>query len=67
MLIDSSGDSGVMVRWFRVSDNQYFGFFMLGLVFFILQELPYIVMPLIPLESNPLMEMQDKSAVLNII
>ena len=54
-----------MVRWFRITQNQYFGFFALGLAFFALQELPYIIMPLIPLQSNPLMEMQDKSAILN--
>lgn len=56
-----------MVKWFRLSENQYFGFFALGLIFFVLQELPYIVMPLISLKSNPLMEMQDKSVVLNTI
>lgn len=56
-----------MVKWFRLTKKQYFGFFALGLGFFVLQELPYIIMPLIPLESNPLMEMQDKSMVLNII
>ncbi len=56
-----------MVKWFRLSENQYFGFFALGLIFFVLQELPYIVMPFIPLKSNPLMEMQDKSVVLNTI
>lgn len=56
-----------MVKWLHLWYNQYFGFFALGLAFFVLQQLPYIVMPLIPLESNPLMEMQDKSAILNII
>ena len=50
-----------------MTQNQYLGFFALGLVLFALQELPYIIMPLIPLESNPLMEMQDKSAVLNAV
>jgi len=54
-----------MVKWFRVTKNQYLGFFALGLAFFVLQELPYIIMPLIPLPSNPLMDMQDKSAILN--
>ena len=54
-----------MVKWFRITHNQHFGFFALGLVFFIIQELPYIIMPLISLESNPLMEMQDKSMLLN--
>lgn len=56
-----------MVKWFKLTQNQYFGFFALGLVFFFLQELPYIVMPLIHVKSNPLMEMQDKSVVLNMI
>lgn len=54
-----------MVRWVKLARNQSLGFFALGLVFFILQELPYIMMPLIPLSANPLMEMQDKSVVLN--
>ena len=56
-----------MVKWFRLTQNQYLGFFALGLVFFVLQELPYIVMPLISLQSNPLMDMQDKSVILNVI
>jgi hypothetical protein len=54
-----------MVKWFKITRNQYLGFYAVGLLFFILQELPYIVMPLIPLEANPLMEMADRSAVLN--
>ena len=56
-----------MVRWFKLTKHQHFGFFALGLAFFVIQELPYIIMPLIPLTSNPLMEMQDRSAVLNVI
>ena len=56
-----------MVKWIRITQNSYIGFFALGLALFILQELPYIVMPSIPLSSNPLMEMQDKSYILNII
>ena len=56
-----------MVKWFRITKNQYFGLFALGFALFALQELPYIVMPWIPLASNPLMEMQDKSMLLNAI
>lgn len=56
-----------MVKWLHVTKKQYLGFWACGLVFFILQKLPYIVMPLIPLETNPLMEMQDRSMVLNAI
>lgn len=56
-----------MVKWFRIAGRQYIGFFSLGLILFVLQELPYIVMPLIHLEANPIMEMQDRSAILNTI
>ena len=56
-----------MVKWIRITQNQYLGFFALGLAFFVLQELPYIIMPLIPLQTNLLMEMQDKSTVLNAV
>ena len=56
-----------MVKWFKITQNQYLGFFALGLVLFVLQEMPYIIMLLIPLHANPLMEMQDKSAILNMI
>jgi hypothetical protein len=55
-----------MVKWFKLTRNQYFGFFAPGLLFFALQELPYIVMQFIPLSSNVLMEMQDKSPLLNM-
>lgn len=55
-----------MVKWIKLTQTQYLGFFALGLVFFLLQEVPYLMMPLIPLESNPLMEMQDRSVLLNI-
>lgn len=30
-----------MMKWLRLSENQYFGFFSLGLIFFPLQKLPY--------------------------
>ena len=56
-----------MIKWIRLTKNQYFGIFALGIVLFIVQELPCIIMPFISLLSNPLMEMQDKSALLNII
>ena len=56
-----------MAKWIRLTRSQYIGFFALGLAFLVLQELPYIIMPLIPLSSNPLMEMQDQSLLLNVI
>ena len=54
-----------MVKWMRLAKNQYLGFFALGLVLVLLQELPYAVMPFVRLPANPLMEMQDKSVLLN--
>jgi hypothetical protein len=56
-----------MILWVKLSENQYFGLFILGLAFFALQQLPYIIMPFLTLESNLLMEMHDKSYILNII
>jgi hypothetical protein len=55
-----------MVKWFKITKNQYFGFFPLGVALLFLQELPYIIMPLIPLQNNILMDMEDKIAALNI-
>lgn len=38
----------------------------MGIVLFALQEIPYILMPFIHLKSNPIMDMTETSAVLNI-
>ncbi|MDE6318427.1 MAG: hypothetical protein K2M22_01680 [Lachnospiraceae bacterium] len=56
----------MMVRWFRVLGDQYIGFWIIGLVLFALQEIPYMVMPLFKLENNPIMNMQESSAVLDV-
>ena len=50
-----------MVRWIRLFRDQYFGFWVLGLVLFALQEIPYMVMPLFHLETNPIMNMTETS------
>jgi len=55
-----------MVRWFKLSQNQYLGFWPLAFLLFALQELPYMIMPLFALESNPIMTMEESSAALNI-
>ena len=54
-----------MVRWFKLFDHQYFGFWVLGLVLFAIQEIPYMVMPLFRLEANPIMNMVETSAALD--
>lgn len=53
-----------MVRWFRLFGQQYVGFWALGLLLFLIQELPYMVMPLFRLEVNPIMTMPESSPVL---
>jgi hypothetical protein len=53
-----------VVKWLHLTQNQYIGFFALGLVFLALQQLPYIIMPLLKLDGGVLMAMTDKSAAL---
>lgn len=55
-----------MVRWCKLFGEQYFGFWILGLVLFALQEVPYMVMPLFSLENNPIMNMQESSVFLDV-
>ena len=55
-----------MVRWIKLFGNQYIGFWVLGLVLFAIQEIPYMLMPLFHLETNPIMNMTETSAVLDI-
>ena len=55
-----------MVRWIKLFRDQYLGFWALGLLLFALQEIPYMVMPMLHLETNPIMNMTETSAALNI-
>lgn len=55
-----------MVKWFKILGDQYIGFWALGLILFALQEIPYMVMPFLKLENNPIMNMQESSIVLDI-
>lgn len=55
-----------MVRWFKLFGDQYLGFWVLGLVLFLLQEVPYIVMPLFHPETNPIIQMAETSMTLDI-
>ena len=54
-----------MVRWIKIIGNQNLGFWVLGLVLFALQEIPYMLMPLFHLETNPIMNMTETSAMLD--
>ena len=54
-----------MVRWLKLFGDQYFGFWILGLVLFAIQEIPYMAMPLFHLETNPIMNMAESSVALD--
>ena len=53
-----------MVRWLKLMGDQYFGFWVLGLVLFAFQEIPYMLMPLFHLETNPIMNMTETCLLL---
>ncbi|MBR1764817.1 MAG: hypothetical protein IJ746_05435 [Ruminococcus sp.] len=56
-----------MFRFFKLFGSQYLGFWILGVVFFIIQETPYMVMPLFKLGSDPLMHMEERSRLLDVL
>lgn len=55
-----------MFRFFRLFKEQYLGFWILGLALFVVQEIPYMVMPLFKLDTNPIMNMSESSAALDV-
>ncbi len=55
-----------MVRWFAIGGGQYLGFWLPGLAVFALQELPYLLMPLFRLQSDPLMHMTETAPALDV-
>lgn len=55
-----------MFKFFKLFGNYRFGFWILGLALFVIQEIPYMIMPLFELETNPIMNMKESSAALDI-
>ena len=51
---------GNMLKFIRLFKNYYFGISFIGIAAFVIQEIPYIVMPLIKPASNPIMNMQNE-------
>lgn len=56
-----------MTKWIKLIGNHYFGFWILGLVLFAIQEIPYIIMPLFKLKTNPIMNMTESSVILDTL
>lgn len=48
-------------------NNYHLGFYLIGLLLFLLQEIPYMIMPFIKLKTNPIMEMKESFKVLNML
>ena len=49
-----------MVKLFHLFKNYYLGISFVGIIAFAVQEIPYMIMPLIKLKSNPIMNMQNE-------
>ncbi len=56
-----------MFKFFKIFGNQYLGFWVFGLLLFAAQEIPYMVMPLFKLQTNPIMNMTESSRILDIL
>ena len=49
-----------MLKFVRLFKHYYWGISFIGIAAFVIQEIPYIIMPLIKPESNPIMNMQSE-------
>ena len=56
-----------MIKWRKIFCNHWLGVWFLGLAFFFVQEIPYMIMPLLHLEANPIMDMQTEFTALDIL
>ena len=55
-----------MFRAIRLFKDQYLGFWILGLLLFAIQELPYMIMPFLKLHENPIMNLKNSYTALDI-
>lgn len=55
-----------MFKFFKLFGNHYLGFWLFGLLLFAVQEIPYMVMPLFKLQTNPIMNMTESSSILDM-
>ena len=56
-----------MLKFIHLFNNYYLGISFIGIIAFVIQEIPYMIMPLVKPESNPIMNMQNESKLLQII
>lgn len=55
-----------MIKFVHLFKNYYLGISLTGIFAFVIQEIPYMIMPLINPESNPIMNMQNEIKWLEI-
>ena len=55
-----------MFRAIRLFKDQYLGFWILGVLLFAVQELPYMIMPFLKLQENPIMNLKNSYTALDI-
>ena len=56
-----------MLKFLHLFKHYYLGISFIGIIAFVIQEIPYIIMPLIKPESNPIMNMQNEIKWLEIL
>ena len=56
-----------MIKIAHLFKNYYLGISFIGIIAFVIQEIPYIIMPLVKPESNPIMNMQNELKCIQII
>ena len=56
-----------MIRIVHLYKNYYLGISFIGIIAFVIQEIPYMIMPFLKLKSNPIMNMTETSAVLDTL
>ena len=49
-----------MLKFVRLFKHFYFGISFIGIAAFVIQEIPYMIMPLLKPESNPIMNMPNE-------
>ena len=56
-----------MLKFVHIYKNYFFGLSLIGILAFVIQEIPYIIMPLVKPESNPIMNMQNETKWIAIV
>lgn len=56
-----------MLKFVHLFKHYYLGISFIGIAAFVIQEIPYMIMPLIKPESNPIMNMQNQIKWLEIL